>query len=304
MTKTEKMLLDTLKEHFCRIFPDKPFQNEYPQPNADNEYYLYSLSDNLCEPMSAKSYTEYYNGNGTELNGKMKALRSSSAMTYNIFCNDEKIICRGGYGISSGTYSLSFEKKLPTLKTNRPPMANLDAFLIKDDNSEIIACEMKMFEWLSKNNSELKDAYSTKEYYKNEKIYVAFSDLIDCLKKEKSCKPKMNRYDCFQMLKHLLAVYNYCIETKDIKKFTLVNCVWELNNSIIDADVEKYKKYTAAHKEEINEANEFINLISRPLMNELKTDVDFEVKYIPLHEFIKLFDIPQERLKYLRRYTF
>ncbi len=52
-----------------------------------NPYYFDRLEDNLIAKMSEEDIGDYRRGSGNELDGKMKALYSSSAMTFNVFCN-------------------------------------------------------------------------------------------------------------------------------------------------------------------------------------------------------------------------
>ena len=60
-------------------------------PNKGEKNYLYSLADNLFEPLSKENLDSYNSGDGNETKdsktrlAKMKALHSSSAIVVNLF---------------------------------------------------------------------------------------------------------------------------------------------------------------------------------------------------------------------------
>ena len=60
------------------------------------QFYLARLEDNLVRPLSARHRAEYARGSGGELEGKMNALRSSSAMTFNLLGNGRCELEGGG----------------------------------------------------------------------------------------------------------------------------------------------------------------------------------------------------------------
>ena len=51
---------------------------------SPRQFYLKNLNDNLFGCMNDSVKAQYQEGSGNELEDKMKAIRSSSAMTYNI----------------------------------------------------------------------------------------------------------------------------------------------------------------------------------------------------------------------------
>lgn len=198
-------------------------------------------------------FEEYGGGSGGELKdkrtpAKMKSIRSSSAMTYNLLGNKRIELINGTERFSEGTYDIEYEKQLYTIRENSQP-ANLDAYLYKKDSQEAIFCEMKMLEWIFNKPGALKEAYTNaKVYYSNTaedtKTTDAFLKAIKILKAEmptyeeaicykplekdgvlvlnrkgkqrneavKGFVQHFYRYDAWQMFKHTLGIYNMTSE--------------------------------------------------------------------------------------------
>ena len=173
-------------------------------------YYLLHLEDNLVIPMSNEHIAEYSRGSGGELGGKMKALRSSSAMTFNLLGNGP-VKLNGARGLPEGTYAVEFEHQLPTLAGNPHP-ANLDAKLESENGETAIYCEMKLAEWILNKASGLREQYLEAESYLVPEIAAtAFREAFAALCAGQAdgngrIAPKLPRYDAFQMLKHLMAI--------------------------------------------------------------------------------------------------
>ena len=125
------------------------------------EFYFQEFDDNLIEPMSEKTNTAYGSADGNELEEKMRALRSSSAMTYNLLGNGTVKVKEDSPFFVPGKYMVSYEKQLATIKRN-PHKANLDAYL--EGEKQLIFCEMKMTEWLFNRPGYLRESYMRKEY--------------------------------------------------------------------------------------------------------------------------------------------
>lgn len=141
--KFEFEVLTILKEQFIKICGKKPFEVKTEGKFEPREqFYLERLEDNLFLPMSKSIYCQYDEGDGNELKDHMKALRSSSAMTYNIFGNDDAKIVDSNEVYHN--YTVKYEKQLRTLKNSvSNKKANLDAFLYNSKIKQAYACEMK-----------------------------------------------------------------------------------------------------------------------------------------------------------------
>ena len=120
------------------------------------QFYVTRLEGNLIHSMDTQHGEEYRRGSGSELDDKMRALRSSSAMTFNLLGNGPVNVLWNG---SWGSYEVSYEAQLPTRAIGLP--ANLDAVL--GNKEHVIACEMKMLEWLLSKPGVLKSAYRRRE---------------------------------------------------------------------------------------------------------------------------------------------
>ena len=235
MPEFEYWIQSTIKGVFSLLHPTKQFITGYEKgPNISGyQFYLSNYKDNIYKPMNLCALNSYAQGSGNELEDKMRSVRSSSAMTYNLFANDCAVINSlppKKFSLPKGTYTVEYEKQLPTLNLPLAPKANLDAFLIKEDEESytIIACEMKMCEWLTNHKYELKEAYiSDKDNYfypETADTFIKVGHQISTSEFENSyCttddgdtitdylfKPsKFKTYDAPQMFKHSLACYNF-----------------------------------------------------------------------------------------------
>ncbi|MBQ3054175.1 MAG: hypothetical protein IJC89_04645 [Clostridia bacterium] len=315
MDKYTKEIMTLIKENFKDVIGDKIFQNT----SDARSFYLVDLVDNICEPMGDNALIAYGQGSGNEIaSGKMNALRSSSALTYNLFGNKPAYIRNnsGDLRIGNGVYSVEFEKQYHTLKPTVPGNpANLDAFLYCEESEEAIACEMKMMEWIFNKPSNLRYKYMCPENYIDKKCAEIFipiaKELIlyndyddpDDVKEEYPCR--MTRYDAFQMFKHTVACYSACAgeESRSIKKLTLINCVWTL--PVPDRlSPNAYARYIREENCEHTEFNEFMNVMQpvKTLFSDL--NVDFDIKFYTFNDFLSLLKKTDNELNYLKRYTF
>ena len=217
-------------------------------------YYLKRLEDNLVVPMSGSVRAMYERGGGSELDGKMCSIRSSSAMTFNLLGNGPVRISSGKH---VGSYELAYEYQLPTLRNNPHP-ANLDAYL--KGEGEDVYCEMKMLEWLGTPRHTLRSNYLETIHYlvprEDAERFVAMFQKLACIcvvgRGRKHERLSDGRYDSLQMTKHLLAIYGKLVNDATYRpgKVTLLNCVWEFTDpSVLGGYMEKYLKMeTEEHK--------------------------------------------------------
>jgi hypothetical protein len=311
MDKYYKNILTLLKTAFEKVVGVHPYQCE--DEKYTRAYYLKELNDNFYKPMSNKSRSNYEQGSGNELKKNMYALRSSAALTYNLFGNGAAIFKdqkerddqkEQFKRIREGVYSVEFEKQYPTLTSSDKP-ANLDAFLYQKDTCEAIAIEMKMLEWIiDSNQGKLSDSYLSKKNYIDDDAGEVFSYIAGKLKNEVK---KIKKYDAFQIFKHTVACYRACFdkeaEPRIIKKLTLVNCMWTLPTSKIP---EIKDKYCANKKEVQGEFETFYNYMRevKSLFKRIDKDFEFDIILCSFNDFLALLEKDKEELDYLRRYTF
>lgn len=317
-----------------------------PDEKADKsrKFYFKTYEDNLYCPLGEAALKAYDTGNGGETKptvknykgkvvhspAKMASVVSSSALTFNLLGNDSITITSGDV-LPHGIYDVQYEKQMFTINQGSNP-ANLDAFLSNNDKKTAVFCEMKYLEWLG-TPGVLKKAYlEEKNYFMQDKAavecsikaYDAFIDVIDKLKEDistdnKTYRSKFSRYDAWQMLKHLLAIYNYTsFVTKasvdsfasipsmagEYNKIILLNVVNEFPAGKVE-DITSREKYEMAMVTEREEANKFIETIRNSeipnlFKNNCKASID--VQYISAEKFADTIEMNKEKREYLKRY--
>ena len=140
MDKRHYELLSCIKQRYLDANGHPAFQTEETGPSLSaRQFYLRDLEDNLVRPMDEIHVGEYSRGSGSELDDKMKALRSSSAMTFNILGNLHCKIEDIDGAVAAGDYDIAYEHQIPTLKRGMP--ANLDALLEGGgEDGNVVAC--------------------------------------------------------------------------------------------------------------------------------------------------------------------
>ncbi len=117
--------------------------------------YLPSLSDNLQGTLSAGALKDFERGSGGELRErglrppKMRALRSSAALTANVFDywrSRDPAPLRQALGLNPKISGISFEEHFPTGLKGNPP--NVDV-VIALEGDQFVAIESKFTEWLN-----------------------------------------------------------------------------------------------------------------------------------------------------------
>lgn len=273
--------------------------------SEQGRYYFKLLEDNLIEPMSDDNVKQYKNGDGNELEEKMRAIRSSSALTYNLFGNNHIAMKVENSFFVPGLYEVVYEKQLKTIKRS-PRKANLDAFLESEDS--LIFFEMKMTEWLFNKPGTISDNYLDKGHYFDEESYEAFRHLIKGITNDSTTDYKahyssLKQYDGVQMFKHLLGVYNYLMMEDQYKhkNVRLVNCVWELPDSKVLSEGCK-KVYDDKYALEKKEFEEFYQA-AQPVIKLLQMkNIDFDILLVSVKDTIDSMDKTEPQRKFLDRY--
>ena len=281
-------ILSLLKSDYLAAGGARDFEVRDAGPSVSaRQFYVKRLEDNLIRPMDARHVEEYRRGSGSELVDKMRALRSSSAMTFNLLGNGPVAVLRDGL---RGSYDVSYEVQLPTRAVGIP--ANLDAVLINGER--VVACEMKMLEWLLGKPGALKIAYRRRETYRDERAANAFLELANTLFDEDG-QPLLPRYDAAQMFKHALALYNSCAEGKlpTQRHIDLVNVVHEMGESALrQLPPLSRNHYEDALAEEHQGAQRFVEAASEliaPLFETL--GFAFSASYVPASDFISMLEL-------------
>ena len=230
MSEKEKDILDALKNQLIRTTCVN--EEDFFEINEDSKtqnciYYLRNYQDNLLACTNHKE--DYKKGGGRELFKNnwdvipMASLRSSAALTWNIFGDEATCHIDNAWNLSAGEYKLKYEWN--ESETIPGHYANLDARLHCDNFYLFV--EMKMMEPLTRTHpfksidKYLVEGVCPKEFR---------NAIIDFQTKE----PEF--FDAFQMIKHLLAIYNHFKNTKyeGRQKVVLLNCHWEPSEIYID----------------------------------------------------------------------
>ena len=312
MNQFTREILDLLKQRYEEVVGPHP----YKTVSELQSYWLKNPTDNLIHPMDANAYQAYEEGAGKEISsGKIGALKSSSALTYNLFWDQLAHVAKSKptNRIGNGVYKVEFEKRLHTLKSSPNP-AHLDAFLYCKDTQEAVACEMKMTEWMFNKPGMLCAGYLDPDRYFDAESGKIFSDLAremipyEFAITERSEYPsKMERYDAFQMFKHTVACYNACklANTPDsvqkIKKLTLVNCVWTFFDPTVLSAASR-TEYDHALREEYQGFEQFKSVMRSAKQLFASIGVDFEIRFFTFSELLGLLKKSTKELLYLRRY--
>ena len=272
--KMREVICDGIKDRAGKV-PDK------------NRYHFKEGKDNLVVPMSEKICKYFADGSGQEFR-KMQAVYSSSAMTFNIFGNGPVKIGRKG-ALPAGEYLLQYEKKLPVLK--KGGAANIDVCLTKEDT--VIFFEMKMIEWLFWQKRGLSQAYWDEARYYQKEIFPAVKAVAEVIKKKPASKAgdyhcKYKHFDAFQILKHIIGIYNGVVNSEEfvgVKKIKLVAGYWTVPEDIrhkMPDDVRT--EYDNAAQDMKDELEDFQGRISALVECFTSHKIRFEFDYLTVEE--------------------
>ena len=300
-------VLSAIKTQWQNANPDKVMYYDKAMNSDKRIYYFAKLEDNLIKNMSPSTEANFLSGSGNELKGKMKAIYSSSAMTYNLLGNDSLYMKNNNYSITKGKFDIIYERKVSPLKLGNP--ANLDACLINDD--EIIFFEMKMTEWLFNKPSQISASYFKADNYFDKGSFMAFRDMAKALRVEREdglakYQCKFKHYDAFQMFKHILGIYNEACFQKKISntpKIKLINCIWTINDvSFFDGQMDLYHQYKDIEDFEQSEFEQFKDSASKVINLFREQDIKFDILLISVKDLISILVKDEFELISLRRY--
>ena len=300
-----------IKQHWMKLH-----QKDTPPFDKKHPYYLEELKDNLEHSMGDAAQHAYGSGSGNELRVKMRALHSSSALTFNLFGNDAVKLYPNEHNLTPGEYQVEYEKKLPALYGK----ANLDACLSSEN--ELLLFEMKMKEWLFDRKSSVSIRYQREEKRFPDRAFydawhTAAKDVaVDNAKKtvtESGKKadsplyiPKMQYVDVYQLMKHILGIYKgmFCsCVLPEKKKVTLVLGVWTIEDADFfgtDAKAVKiYDAYQTCEKEMRQEFAAFHTAIA-PIIQEFAAQhIQFDVRLLTVREIISALHAENRLQRYL-----
>ena len=183
--------------------------------NVNGKGYYATFNENLLSSVLKDDFEkDLKQGAGNELDGKFRALHSSSALGVNFFGYFKRHRSKLSILGENNFYdNFQFEKKLRT-GVSRP---NLDVFL-ENDNC-IIGIECKFLEHLSLKKPKIQDAYSDELLLRHDS---GLQDVVNHYRKNSS-----GAYlDTAQLIKHAIGLIN----SKGAKHAKLVYLFWEPTN--------------------------------------------------------------------------
>lgn len=280
---------------------------------SPRQFYLARFEDNLVRAMNPEHEAQYGGGAGRELDDKMCALRSSSAMTFNILGNGAVVFSglelAGEICVPKGEYDIEYEYRAPTLSISGGRLAHLDALLTSFDGNTVIACEMKLMEWLTAKPKPLKDKYLDAGNYSQKGLssdgygsvvgqvlhsaaYV-FSRTA-CRLNEAAEDGMFASYDYAQMFKHTLGIYNRFCEGAfgSCEKVVLLNCIWNpidmLNEEAVG--VSTLDQLYMAWQSEIREFDWFLTNMEDVMKLFQEKGVEFSIRLCSHVDLIRAID--------------
>ncbi len=188
----------------------KEQQREWAKANGiriDEKGYTYDLDDNMFQPLSPESSEEFGAGAGSELDTKMKALHSSSALVANFFeywRTGDKNMVISALGFAPGDYGLHFEKtyKKPEGLGGIPPHLDVE---LNAKGALPIAIESKFCEPYYAGAKTLKKAYVAEDVADN--IWGGLSRCRELAERLTDGSP-FSYLDAAQLLKHTVGLRN------------------------------------------------------------------------------------------------
>lgn len=173
----------------------------------DRQGYLDTVDSNLWRPMCDRSRNAFQNGSGGELERKMRALHSSSALAVNFFeywVDADRLPLRQVLGLDSGIQSIAFEAQHHTGLEGNPP--NLDVCLSLE-SGHTVAIESKFCEWLTRKPA-AKEHFKPKYFPSGAGLWAA-RNLPQCQVLAEDIRSKREHFsylDAPQLLKHALGL--------------------------------------------------------------------------------------------------
>lgn len=298
----QELIAKDLKEHLLFVRKDVKVINESKSKRGDYKPYTKVVDDNLYKSID-ESTLKHYSSKGLN---EMRAITSSSALTYNTFCNvgfDNTFEYNGfeyhTFIPESKRHPLNFSK------SNDRGKSNIDAELIGD--KKVLMIETKMFEpyyfSIKKTITNL-DKYLDSGYYSDDVFTEDEKEVwIELIKsfKDKIEENIITNFDIMQFIKHLLSIVNNR-DTFENKEVELLALTWHA--SFTTLNLKNYRE--VVKKYDIRTTRQCIDAIG--IINKFLIDNHYDwitVNTYDYNEFVwrtNLYDDP-ELFHYLKRYT-
>ena len=246
--------------------------------------YVRNLADNLYEPLKKDSLDEFIRGNGAELESKMLALHSSSALVVNVFqywvnrnVSDIALAC----GAPQGMTELHFEITHPTPLGGVPPHLDLEFW---GNKLKPLAIESKFTELYYRHTKRTIKA----KYLSVPGLWAQLprcEKLVRHIHEEEHGKTSFVYLDAPQLLKHILG-----LATKFGPKGFQILYLWYEIPSI---EAEKHRSEIVVFKEYVGDEVDFRDMTYQELfkaINKLSSKDRDYVSYLHDRYFPSLTD--------------
>jgi hypothetical protein len=203
----------------CRTALIRAFVGSSPDVELDSKGYVSNASQNLIEGVHLGDFeADLRQGDGNEMEGKFRAVHSSSALAINTFApfktRKADLHLPGGDGFAD----LCFERKCPHgLKGRRVP--NLD--VVAEAPTSVVAVESKCLETLTAHVADFSPAYDAeiRDARRDSAWFQEMPKLVG--------EPRAYRWlDAAQLVKHAFGIAN----TFAGRRTTLLYLYWEPSN--------------------------------------------------------------------------
>ena len=300
---TTQSVLEHLKEALINAnrLTDRSYTFQGDINPKYHDYYVNTIEDNIVgNALNCLIKKQIESGSGNELSRgkdkntppKMHAIRSSTALAYNVFESINYHTFKW-FNCTFETYQL--EKKLPALSSRAP--ANIDVFLASKNTHVYI--ESKFLENYDIKQYKISESYVTKQPKDPQpkhllKLFHAYAekDLNGQLMPPKKVWDKQSKthrfyyamtfnfYDGPQMLKHLLGIYHHLVqeENQHITTVYLVNLMWQ-------SPFKNHQGMTELIKQEIHELNLYQRMIDAFKEDIKPRNVELDIVLLSYQDF-------------------
>jgi hypothetical protein len=204
---------------------------------VNKDRYVLKITDNLINGLTTDLFIDdLMQGSGNELDHKIKALYSSSALTVNNFAIVKKHLSDFEFLGSAGFNKANYERKFETGLSGTPP--NLDIAI--ENNDVLIAFESKYLELLEIKKVAFKNSYNQNKLSYLDDFWFSFINQY---------KNKVLNLDVAQLIKHSIGLLNF--KRKTSKNVVLVYIYWTPINQ------NKFNEYNK-HWDELLEFSELL----------------------------------------------
>lgn len=280
-----KKIIESVNE-YLRSWAEKNSIKYYSKSEKNKRYYTYNIEDNLYQPLERDILDSYTSGAGKELDKKMRALHSSSALTVNLFQywlkNPHfitKIIDKSFFKDNENII-VKFENKLHVKGVKGTP-PHIDVTFENPDNNKIMAIEVKFTELLVKSKPFNNSRFLSQQYNNLLKNYLP--NINKFLKEINEKKFDFYFIDYLQLIKHILGL----LSKTSKEKFILIYLYFALPDIL--------------EKDHLQEIELFQNYLKNDNINFKSITVQWLIEQIELYSS----DLDMDYLNYIKnRYYF